>query len=134
MPQLAFASLVPPPLHPSFPPSPTLLSPFIEPCFVKTRESCSFCDLLPYADDSCYPPSHPPPPHTHSSVGGNLEQLVNRPDERYCFRYMDQRVYYVSERLMKTATNFGRDNLLSMGTCVGRFTKVGVRVWVERDL
>jgi len=57
-------------------------------------------------------------------VGGNLEQLVNRPDERYCFRYMDQRVYYVSERLMKTATNFGRDNLLSLGTCVGRFTKV----------
>lgn len=25
---------------------------------------------------------------------------------------------------MKTATNFGRDNLLSLGTCVGRFTKV----------
>lgn len=96
------------------------------------------------------------------SVGANLEQLINRPDERYCFRYMDQRVYYVryvltqdldlvdhasvllhattshtsfshhvsfcptllcSEKLMKTATNFGRDNLLSIGTCVGKFTK-----------
>lgn len=87
-------------------------------------------------------------------MGQNLEQLINRPDERYCFRYMDQRVYYVrcvrpvpppvltrmhpprprplthdpattprSERLMKTATNFGREKLLSLGTCVGRFTK-----------
>ena len=28
-----------------------------------------------------------------------------------------------SERVMKTATNFGRDALLSLGTCVGRFTK-----------
>ncbi|TFJ87518.1 hypothetical protein NSK_000869 [Nannochloropsis salina CCMP1776] len=36
---------------------------------------------------------------------------------------MDQRVYYVSERMMKTATNFGREHLLSIGTCVGRFTK-----------
>lgn len=88
-------------------------------------------------------------------MGQNLEQLINRPDERYCFRYMDQRVYYVrsvrpytskataplldqsitrlppihpmrprdSERLMKTATNFAREQLLSLGTCVGRFTK-----------
>jgi len=39
---------------------------------------------------------------------------------------MDQRVYYVSERMMKIATNFGREHLLSIGTCVGRFTKVAI--------
>lgn len=28
-------------------------------------------------------------------MGQNLEQLITRADERYCFRRMDQRVYYV---------------------------------------
>jgi hypothetical protein len=28
-------------------------------------------------------------------MGSNLEQLVNRADERYCFRYMDKKVYYL---------------------------------------
>lgn len=41
------------------------------------------------------PPQFSPPHHHNHSVGPNLEQLINRPDERYCFRYMDQRVYYV---------------------------------------
>jgi hypothetical protein len=28
-------------------------------------------------------------------MGGNLEELINRKDERHCFRYVDRRVYYV---------------------------------------
>lgn len=28
-------------------------------------------------------------------VGKNIEQLINRPDEKYCFRLHKDRVYYV---------------------------------------
>eukprot|EP00968_Pinguiococcus_pyrenoidosus_P021727 scaffold2894_cov195-Pinguiococcus_pyrenoidosus.AAC.1 len=35
----------------------------------------------------------------------NLEALLKREDEKFCFRLVRQRVYYVSERLMRLATN-----------------------------
>jgi 60S ribosome subunit biogenesis protein NIP7 len=56
-------------------------------------------------------------------VGENLRYLVERPDGSYCFRLHRGRVYYVKEALMKWATNVGRKNLISMGVCVGKFTK-----------
>lgn len=59
-------------------------------------------------------------------IGKNVEKLINRSDERHCFRLMKgDRCYYVSESLMKAATNIGRDNLLHVGTCFGKFTKSG---------
>ena len=56
-------------------------------------------------------------------VGENLRLLVDRPDENYCFRLHKDRVYYVSERIMKRATNVARKNLISLGVCIGKFTK-----------
>ncbi|CAI9568976.1 unnamed protein product, partial [Staurois parvus] len=41
----------------------------------------------------------------------------------YCFRLHDDRVYYVSEKILKLATNIARDKLVSLGTCFGKFTK-----------
>lgn len=38
-------------------------------------------------------------------VGKNIKNLVDRPDEPYCFRLQKNRVYYVRESLMKKATN-----------------------------
>ena len=58
-------------------------------------------------------------------IGKNVEKLINRSDERYCFRLMKDRCYYISESLMKAATNISRDNLLHVGTCIGKFTKSG---------
>ena len=58
-------------------------------------------------------------------IGKNVERLVNRSDERHCFRLLKDRVYYISERLMKAATSIHRDNLLHVGTCLGKFTKSG---------
>eukprot|EP00903_Cladosiphon_okamuranus_P017362 g15995.t1 len=58
-------------------------------------------------------------------IGKNIEHLINRPDENCCFRLHKDRVYYVSERLMRQATSVSRDTLLSLGTCFGRFTKSG---------
>jgi len=36
-----------------------------------------------------------------------------------------QRVYYVREDICNLATSIARDNLLSLGTCIGKFTKSG---------
>jgi ribosome biogenesis protein Nip4 len=59
-------------------------------------------------------------------IGKNVEKLINRTDERYCFRLMNHdRCYYISESLMKAANSISRDNLLSVGTCIGKFTKSG---------
>jgi 60S ribosome subunit biogenesis protein NIP7 len=58
-------------------------------------------------------------------IGKNIENLINRSDERHCFRLIKDRCYYVSESLMKAATSINRDNLLHVGTCMGKFTKTG---------
>uniref|UniRef100_A0A8D0L4S9 Nucleolar pre-rRNA processing protein NIP7 n=1 Tax=Sphenodon punctatus TaxID=8508 RepID=A0A8D0L4S9_SPHPU len=56
-------------------------------------------------------------------IGENLRLLLERPDGSYCFRLHRDRVYYVSERILKLATNIPRENLASLGTCFGKFTK-----------
>ena len=56
-------------------------------------------------------------------IGKNVEKLINRQDERYCFRLLKDRVYYVSESLMKASTVIHKDNLLHVGCCLGKFTK-----------
>jgi hypothetical protein len=38
-------------------------------------------------------------------IGKNVKALFEREDESYCFRLHKNRVFYVSERLMKRATN-----------------------------
>lgn len=58
-------------------------------------------------------------------IGRNIANLIQRPDEPYCFRIQKDRVYYVSERLARYATSVARHNLLSLGTCLGKFTKTG---------
>ncbi|CAH1398985.1 unnamed protein product [Nezara viridula] len=58
-------------------------------------------------------------------IGENLKLLLDRPDGKYCFREQKDRVYYVSESVLKLAGNVSADNLISVGTCVGKFTKSG---------
>lgn len=45
--------------------------------------------------------------------------------DRYVFRIQKDRVYYVRESLANLATSVSRDCLLSLGTCLGKFTKTG---------
>ncbi|KAK0156332.1 60S ribosome subunit biogenesis protein NIP7 [Merluccius polli] len=59
------------------------------------------------------------------SIGENIKLLVDRPDGGYCFRLHNDRVYYMSEKILKLATNVARDKLVSVGTCFGKFTKTG---------
>lgn len=58
-------------------------------------------------------------------IGKSLKNLIDRPDEPYCFRLHNNRVYYVREQMMKKATNIGRDHLVSLGTCMGKLTHSG---------
>eukprot|EP00276_Gloeochaete_wittrockiana_P021409 CAMPEP_0184348160 /NCGR_PEP_ID=MMETSP1089-20130417/24975_1 /TAXON_ID=38269 ORGANISM="Gloeochaete wittrockiana, Strain SAG46.84" /NCGR_SAMPLE_ID=MMETSP1089 /ASSEMBLY_ACC=CAM_ASM_000445 /LENGTH=180 /DNA_ID=CAMNT_0026679717 /DNA_START=33 /DNA_END=575 /DNA_ORIENTATION=- len=56
-------------------------------------------------------------------IGRNIRLLIDRQDEPHCFRLQKDRVYYVSETIMKSATPIERKKLLSLGTCFGKFTK-----------
>ncbi|KAK2948166.1 putative 60S ribosome subunit biogenesis protein NIP7 like protein [Blattamonas nauphoetae] len=58
-------------------------------------------------------------------IGRNLKYMIDREDEKYCFRLHNDRVYYVSERLVKAAGCFGRKEILSIGQCLGKFSKSG---------
>lgn len=54
-----------------------------------------------------------------SSEGGDSE------NERHVFRLHGSRVYYVRLSIANLATSIPRANLLSVGTCIGKFTKTG---------
>ncbi|CAG8521453.1 9568_t:CDS:2 [Acaulospora colombiana] len=58
-------------------------------------------------------------------IGKNLVHLIDREDEVYCFRLHKDRVYYVSEKAMRLAASVARPNLVSLGTCFGKFSKSG---------
>uniref|UniRef100_A0AC35EVI4 60S ribosome subunit biogenesis protein NIP7 homolog n=1 Tax=Panagrolaimus sp. PS1159 TaxID=55785 RepID=A0AC35EVI4_9BILA len=56
-------------------------------------------------------------------IGDNIRLLIDREDGNYCFRYHKDRVYYCNEELMKQAATISRKELISFGTCLGKFTK-----------
>ncbi|KAH9421688.1 60S ribosome subunit biogenesis protein NIP7 homolog [Dermatophagoides pteronyssinus] len=56
-------------------------------------------------------------------IGENVKCLLERPDGIYSFRLQNERVFYASERMIKLAATIARDNLISFGTCIGKFTK-----------
>ena len=67
--------------------------------------------------------------HHHSpqfhSQGKNLIHLIDRKDEPYCFRLHKDKVYYVSESSMRLSISVARSNLVTLGTCFGKFSKSG---------
>jgi len=58
-------------------------------------------------------------------IGNNIRLLVDRPDGSFCFRLHKDRVYYVSEEVMRRSTSISRENLVSLGTRIGKFSKKG---------
>ena len=48
--------------------------------------------------------------------------MIDRTDGTYCFRLHKNRVYYMSEEVLRIAVGVPRDNIVSMGTCFGKFT------------
>ncbi|CAO3702177.1 unnamed protein product [Rhizopus stolonifer] len=58
-------------------------------------------------------------------IGANIKHLIERPDETYCFRLQKNKVYYLSELMVRMAVSVGRDQLASLGVCFGKMTKTG---------
>ncbi|GAU97721.1 hypothetical protein RvY_08969 [Ramazzottius varieornatus] len=58
-------------------------------------------------------------------IGSNIQRLIERSDGLYCFRLHNDRVFYCSEYHLKQASVISRENLVSFGTCFGKFTKSG---------
>ena len=67
--------------------------------------------------------------YTGRSLTNLLTSTTNdpssKPPDRHVFRIQKDRVYYVRESLANLATSVARENLLSLGTCIGKFTKTG---------
>ena len=47
-------------------------------------------------------------------IGPNIKYLIDRSDETYVFRLLKNKVYYMSENIMKFASNIGRDELFQL--------------------
>src|SRR5271169_6808722 len=58
-------------------------------------------------------------------IGRNISALIDRPSDLHVFRLHKDRVYYVSTQLANLATSLPRTSLLSLGTCLGKFSKTG---------
>eukprot|EP00761_Pharyngomonas_kirbyi_P000071 gb/GECH01000071.1/.p1 GENE.gb/GECH01000071.1/~~gb/GECH01000071.1/.p1 ORF type:complete len:182 (+),score=28.23 gb/GECH01000071.1/:1-546(+) len=58
-------------------------------------------------------------------IGRNITKLVDRQDATYVFRLHVNHVYYIREDIMQYAESVGYDELISLGTCFGKFTKGG---------
>ncbi len=58
-------------------------------------------------------------------MGINVEHLIKPKDEPHCMRLHNSRVYYISGKVMRQSTNISRDELISIGTCLGKFSKSG---------
>ena len=52
-------------------------------------------------------------------MGENIKFLIDRSDEPYVFRLIKDRIYYMSESLMKLASNVARDNLVQCFYYIG---------------
>ena len=51
-------------------------------------------------------------------IGDNIKSLIDRSDGTYCFRLHRERVYYVSEKIMKQVRIF---TFLFLGLCISDF-------------
>ncbi|KAG8531495.1 ribosome biosynthesis protein nip7 [Bacidia gigantensis] len=61
------------------------------------------------------------PPSADPNTTGNSKKH----DDRHVFRLHGSRVYYMPLSLANLATSVARPNLLSIGTCIGKFSKTG---------
>ncbi|PHH82448.1 hypothetical protein CDD82_5946 [Ophiocordyceps australis] len=61
--------------------------------------------------------------YTGSSLKNLIAPLDDSPNaDRYVFRLVKDRVYYVRLSIANLATSIVRDKLLSLGTCIGRLS------------
>lgn len=57
-------------------------------------------------------------------IGKDIKSMMERPEGHYCLRLHKQRVYYVSEALMKKATNVSAAERHAVFDCLWCLTKL----------
>lgn len=57
-------------------------------------------------------------------IGRSIKLLIERKDEPWAFRVHKSRVYYMPERVLRQAAPIAKKQLISVGSCFGKFTKV----------
>uniref|UniRef100_A0A2I3T2G3 60S ribosome subunit biogenesis protein NIP7 homolog n=2 Tax=Pan TaxID=9596 RepID=A0A2I3T2G3_PANTR len=63
----------------------------------------------------------------------NLQLLLDRPDRTYCFWLHNDRVDYVSEKIVKLDANISGDKLVSLGTSLNYLAPYAkYKVWIKR--
>ena len=77
-----------------------------------------FSKLANYTGRSLNQLIAPTPPSSASASASSTPQ-------RYVFRLHNSRVYYMPLSIANLASSVARANLLSLGTCLGKFTKTG---------
>ena len=65
------------------------------------------------------------PPTTTTTTSSDSSSTAPNTSTRYVFRLHNSRVYYLTLHLANLATSIARTNLLSLGTCLGKFTRTG---------
>jgi len=63
--------------------------------------------------------------YTGASLKSIIADPTSKSSDRSVFRVQNNRVYFVRESIANLATSVARHQLLSLGTCVGKFTKTG---------
>ena len=61
-------------------------------------------------------------------IGENVRKLIENSDHHkrsYNFRLHRDRVFYAREDLLTASITIPRKHLVSVGTCIGKFTKTG---------
>ena len=62
---------------------------------------------------------------SHLISDTTLSNGSSKSADRHVFRVQKDRIYYVRESIARLAESVPRSNLLSLGTCLGKFTKTG---------
>ena len=55
-------------------------------------------------------------------IGDNIRHLIDRQDGSFSFRLHRDRVYYMNEELLTNSLSVSRKQLISVGSCFGKFT------------
>lgn len=58
-----------------------------------------------------------------NSIGDNIKLLLEREDQKYTFSLINNRIYYLPEKLRVVASHLPIKELVSFGTCFGKITK-----------
>ena len=108
-------------IHPPLPPPPTKMRPLTE-----SETQTLFTKLANYTGRSLtHLIAAAAPPLPTSSSATSTSTSTSTATSRNVFRLHNSRVYYVPLPLANLATSIARANLLSLGTCLGKFTKTG---------